>query len=54
VAIVARALKTAHTSYENLQILGKSLLDKTPINQLLIKSDYKNVKEQNSNLLLFN
>ena len=54
VAIVAKTLKTERTIYEILQILGKSLLDKTPINQLIKKSDYKNVKEQNFNLLLFN
>jgi hypothetical protein len=51
---VARALKTAHTSYENLQILEKSLPDKTPINQLLIKYNHKNVKGKYGNLLLFN
>ena len=54
VEIVAKTLKTERTIYEILQILGKSLLDKTPINQLIKKSDYKNVKEQNFNLLLFN
>jgi hypothetical protein len=32
----------------------KSILDKIPINQLLIKYDCKNVKDQNDNLLLFN
>jgi transposase len=54
VAIVAKNLKTQKTIYEILQILGKSLLDKTPINHLLNKSDYKDVKERNYNLLLFN
>jgi hypothetical protein len=54
VAIVAKTLKTERTIYEILQILGKSLLDKTPVNQLLNKSDYKNIKEPNRNLLLFN
>jgi len=53
VAIVAKALKTERTIYEILQILGKSLLDKTPINQLLNKSDYQNVKERDCMLLLF-
>jgi len=52
VAIVAKALKTERTIYEILQIFGKSLLDKTPINQLITKSDCKNVKELNYNLLL--
>jgi transposase len=54
VAIVAKALKTERTIYEILQILGKSLLDKTPINQLFNKSDYQNVKERDCKLLLFN
>jgi transposase len=54
VAIAAKDLKTERTIYEILQIIGKSLLDKTPINQLINKSDYKNVKELNCNLLLFN
>ncbi|EGK01655.1 IS4 family transposase, partial [Dysgonomonas gadei] len=54
IAIVAKKLKTERTIYELLQIFGKSLLDKTPINQLINKSDYKNVKEQIDNLLLFN
>jgi hypothetical protein len=54
VAIAAKSLKIERTIYEILQILGKSLLDKTPINQLLNKSDNKDVKERDYNLLLFN
>jgi hypothetical protein len=54
VAIVADALHSKRTPYEILQILGRSLLDKTPVNELLTKPDYKNVKEPNCNLLLFN
>ena len=54
IAIVAKTLKTERTIYETLQIFEKSLLDKTPINQLISKFDYKNVKERNDNLLLFN
>jgi hypothetical protein len=54
VAVVAKTLKTERTIYEILQIFGKSLLDKTPINQLIKKSDHKNIKELNCNLLLFN
>lgn len=54
VAIVAKTLKSERTIYEVLQIAGKSLLDKTPLNQLITKSDYKNVKEPNYNYLLFN
>jgi hypothetical protein len=40
--------------YEILQILARSLLDKTPVSELLTKNDYKNVKEPACNLLLFN
>jgi IS4 transposase len=45
VAIVRQKLKTAYTNYEVLQILGSSLLDKTPLNQLLRKQNDQNVKE---------
>lgn len=54
VAIAAKQLKTERTIYEILQIVGNSLLDKTPVNELLIKADYNNVKEPDCNLLLFN
>ena len=54
VAIVANALQTERTLYEILQILGPSLLDKTPVRELLTKYDYKNIKEPDGNLLLFN
>jgi transposase len=53
VAIVAKSLKINRTIYETLQIIGKSLLDKMPINQLLTKTDYKYVKERYDNLLIF-
>lgn len=52
VAIVAAELKTGRSAYEILQVLGVSLLDKTPVNELLIKSDYQDVKELNCNQLL--
>lgn len=52
VAIVGRDLKIEYSIYEILQILGISLLDKTPVRELLTNIDYKNVKEQNSNLLM--
>lgn len=45
VAIVRQQLKTKYSTYEVLQILGSSLLDKTPINQLLKKQNNQNVKE---------
>ena len=43
-AIPAKSLKTERTIYEILHISGKSLQGKTPINQLLNKPDYQNVK----------
>ena len=51
VAIVGKELKLERSTYEILQILGISLLDKTPINELFTKIDYKNVKELNYNQL---
>lgn len=51
VTIVTEDLKTECQPYEILQVLGISLLDKTPINELLTKSDYQNVKELNVNQL---
>jgi len=45
VAIIRKRLKTDYTTYEVLQILGSSLLDKTPINQLLKKPSDQDVKE---------
>jgi hypothetical protein len=47
VAVVGHDLKINKSTYEVLQILGISLLDKTPINELLRKIDYNNFKEQN-------
>lgn len=54
VSIIARDLKIQRSIYEILQILGISLLDKTPVKELLTNTDYKNVKERNDNMLLFN
>ena len=45
VAIVGKELKIDRSTYEILQILGISLLDKTPVKELLANNDYKNVKE---------
>lgn len=47
VAIVGYKLKVERTIYEILQILSISLLDKSSIREVLTKSDYNNVKEQN-------
>ena len=45
VAIVRKELRIDRPIYEILQILGISLLDKTPVKELLTNIDYKNVKE---------
>lgn len=45
VAIIKNQLKSEYTTYEVLQILGSSLLDKTPISKLLKKQSDQNVKE---------
>ena len=47
VAIVKSRLKLKLSNYEILQILSVSLLDKTPLNELLTNQVYQNVKEQN-------
>ena len=47
VTIVVNKLKVDRSIYEVLQILSFSLLDKSPVNEILNKSDYKNVKELN-------
>ena len=45
VAIVAYKLKVNRPIYEILQIFSISLLDKTPVVEILTNCDYKNVKE---------
>lgn len=45
VAIIGNKLKVGRPIYEILQIMSISLLDKTPIKEVLTKCDYKNVKE---------
>jgi len=47
VAIIGNKLKVNRSIYEILQILSISLLDKTPINEMLTKCDYKDLKELN-------
>jgi len=54
VAIVANDLKIERSTYEILQILGISLLDKTPVIELFTNIDYNNVKEHNYNQLSLN
>ena len=51
VAIVAHDLIIERSTYEILQILGISLLDKTPVKELFTNIDYNNVKELNYNQL---
>jgi len=53
IAIIRQKLKTTYTNYEVLQILGSSLLDKTPLNQLLRKTSDQDVKELLCNQLKF-
>ena len=54
VAIVGYELQTEHSTYEILQILGISLLDKTPVKELFSKIDNQYIKEQNYNQLSIN
>lgn len=51
VTIVGNKLKVDRSIYEILQILSFSLLDKSPVNEILNKSDYKNIKEPNDKQL---
>jgi len=51
VAIMGNKLKVNRPIYEILQILSISLLDKTPIREILTKCDYKDVKEQENKQL---
>ncbi|MCU7526801.1 MAG: IS4 family transposase [Ignavibacteria bacterium] len=47
VAIVGKELKIERSTYEILQVLGISLLDKTPVNELFKNTNYNDVKEPN-------
>ena len=51
VAMIRQLLKSEYSSYEVLQILGTSLLDKTPINQLLEKQKYQEINDDSDNQL---
>jgi len=51
VSIFRNEQKIEQSIYEIIQILGISLLDKTPLNQLFNKSNYNNVNELNYNQL---
>ena len=45
VTIIGNKLKVDRSIYEILQILSFSLLDKTPVREILNKSNYKSIKE---------
>lgn len=51
VAIIGYELKLDRSTYEILQILGISLLDKTPVKELFTNIEYNDVKELNCNQL---
>ncbi|MCP4393922.1 MAG: IS4 family transposase [Alphaproteobacteria bacterium] len=51
VAIIGYELKLDRSTYEILQILGISLLDKTPVKELFTNIDYNDVKELDYNQL---
>lgn len=54
VALVRNKLKVDRSIYEILQILSISLLDKTPLYELLTNQNYKDVKEQYGKQLKIN
>uniref|UniRef100_UPI00397D6C72 IS4 family transposase n=1 Tax=Sinomicrobium sp. N-1-3-6 TaxID=2219864 RepID=UPI00397D6C72 len=54
VVIIANTLKIERRIYEILQILSISLLDKTPVREVLTDCDYKNIKELKNNQLKIN
>ena len=54
VAIIRKQLKIERSTYEILQVLGISLLDKTPVRELLTNMNYNDVKEPFDNQLSLN
>ena len=54
VSIVSKELKINRSIYEILQIISASLLDKTPVNELLNKFNNKETELQNPNQLILN
>lgn len=52
IAILRKKLQTLHSMYEILQILSVSLFDKTPVNQLLIKTQLQKIETPVSNQLI--
>ena len=51
--ILLKKMKIENIIRKLLQIFGKSLLDKTPINQLLTKNYYNDFNELNYNSLFY-
>ena len=51
IAIVGNKLKVERSTCEILQVLGISLLDKTPVRELLTNMNYNDVKEPFDNQL---
>ena len=54
VAIVGHNLQIDRSTYEILQILGISLMDKTPVFELFSNIDINDIKERNDNQLSLN
>ena len=54
VALVKSKLKLTLSTYEILQILSVSLIDKTPLNELLTNPAFQDIKEQNDIQLKIN
>jgi transposase len=54
VAIIGTKLKIERSTYEILQVLGISLLDKSPVKELFTNVNYKDVKEPSYNQLSLN
>ncbi len=54
VAIIGKKLEIDRSTYEILQVLGISLLDKTPVKELLMNVNYNDVKEPFYNQLSLN
>lgn len=54
VSIFKNEHKTEQSTYEIIQILGVSLLDKTSVKQLFTNSIYNNVNERTDNQLKIN
>jgi hypothetical protein len=50
-AILAEEFKSARSTFEILHVIGISILDKTPVNELLKNIDYKVVIELTCNQL---